>query len=99
MRKEVSPPTRMRTFLFSEKEFMQLLGIEGGCIVRVSCLIREVEIAMDLNADGTRDHYHLDEEEFRQKLGLPADYRPSSAFVQLTFPLCRRQIEIRAFPR
>lgn len=99
MRKTVSPPAGMRTFLFSEKKFRQLLGIEGGCIVRVSCLLREVEIAMDLNPDGSRDSYHLDIEEFGRRLGLPADCRPSSAYVQLTFPLCRRQVEITAFPR
>lgn len=89
----------MRTYLFSEKEFRSLLGIEGGCIVRVSCLIREVEIAMGLNRDESRDYYHLDIEEFSRKLGLPADYRPSSAYVGLTFPLARRQIEITAFPK
>ena len=99
MRKTVEPPSRMRTFHFSHAEFKKLLGIGPGTVVRVSCLTWEVEIAMDLNADGTRDRYHLGVEEFRQKLGLPADYRPSSAYVALTFPLARLRIEITAFPR
>jgi hypothetical protein len=99
MRKVTEPATRWLHRKYTQREFMRLLGITEGKVLRIWCLIREVEVSMWSDEGGSRDTYHFTEEEFCGLLGLPDDHRLSAAHVRIGLFPWSKVIEVRMYPK
>ena len=99
MRKVTEPAIRWLTRKYTQREFMRLLGITDGKVLRVWCLIREVEVRMWFNEGESRDIYYFTEREFCGLLGLPDDHRLSAAYVGIGLFPWSKEIEVRMCPR
>ncbi len=99
MRKVTEPATHWLIRKYTQREFMRLLGITDGKVLRVWNLIREVEVCMWFNEGGSRDVYHFTEGEFCGLLGLPDDHRLSSVHVSVDLFPWSKAIEVQMYPR